>query len=409
MSPRPRVLITGAGVVSPLASGYPAFTDALMSGASAVKAHNIGVPGGDQKASFWGAWFGPEYQSEVAGHGVQPFMDRSTHFALDAADEAIKRSGLLQRPSLDRGRGVIVCGIGLSGQVTMSQLFFSIYGQGKKRAHPFTVPKLMPSGANSIIAMQYGLSAPGFSVSSACASSNHAVGIALGMLRSGICDWAIVGGAEAGIGYVSLLSWQSLRVTSPSHSAPFSEGPTGMAIGEGAAMVVLETEAHAQAGGAKPLAELAGFGMSSDGDHMTQMNPAVAGRAIELALADAGISAAEVDHINAHGTGTQLNDRSESEVIHRVYGEHARRIPVTSTKAAHGHAIGATSALELIAGVASLQQQQIPPTANFTRLREGVDLNVVHGQAQQAALSNVVSHAFGFGGLNAVLALRGLR
>jgi nodulation protein E len=382
------------------------FTANLMAGVSAVRQHSMRTPWGETGEPFWAARLPESFEAADVPESLAPFMDRNTHFALDAARQALNQSGLLERANTRLGRGVVIIGTGMAGQNTISEVFAATFIERKSRVHPFTVPRIMPSAPNSLICMRYGLHAPGFSVSSACASSNHAIGIALMMLRSGQADWAITGGTEAGITHMGLASWKSMRVVSKSFSAPFSEGPPGMAIGEGAGIVVLETQQHLEASGGKPLCEVAGFGMTSDGAHITQMNPEVAAIAVRAALDDAGITPAEVGHINAHGTGTELNDRCEAEVIHRVYGEYATRIPVCSTKAAHGHAIGATSALELIAGMASLQQQKVPPTANFTKLRSGAELNVVHGAALEAPIDTVVSHAFGFGGLNAIVVLR---
>ncbi len=403
---RQKILVSGAGVVSALGTNVGDFIRRLMAGESAVREHTMLDPWGERSEPFWAARLPDDFQASELPASLLPFMDRNTHFALDAADQAIRQSGLLDRANARPGRGVVVIGMGMSGQATVNDVYASMFIERKTRAHPFSVPRIMSSAPNSLICIRYGLNAAGFAVSSACASSNHALGIALMMLRSGQADWAIAGGAEAGITHTGLASWRSMRVVSKSVSAPFSTGPVGMAIGEGAGVVVLETQAHLEASGGTALCELAGFGMSTDGCHMTQMNPHVAASAVRAALDDAGVTPADVDAINAHGTGTELNDRCESEVIHHVYGEHATRIPVSSTKAAHGHAIAATSALEFIACLGAMQLQQAPPTANFSSLRAEVNLNVVHGAALPMPIDTVVSHAFGFGGLNAIVVLR---
>lgn len=399
------IWITGAGVVSGLGVGMTAFGSALMRGESGVREHSIRIPGSEDLDSCWASKLPDDFACESAPRTLQPFMERNTHFALEATDQALKQSGLLARHAAWRGRGLIICGVGMAGQHTTAEAYENLMVAGNRRTHPFTVPRCMPSAPNSLIAMAYGLDAPGFAVSSACATSNHAVGLATLLLRSGQFDWAIVGGTEAGITYAGLLSWRAMKVTSKHWSAPFSEGPLGLAIGEGSAMFVLETEAYARQTDATPLGTVRGFGMSSDGAHMTQMDQAKAADAIRQAIHDAGLQPEQIDHINAHGTGTELNDRCESEVIHRVYGAAAEHVPVTSTKAAHGHAIGATSALEMAACLIALEQQCVPPTVNFTKLREGTRLNVVHGEAKPTRLQAIASHAFGFGGLNAVLVL----
>ena len=400
-----QILVTGAGVVSGLGVGMTPFGAALMAGESGVRERNLRIPGSADVDSCWASSLPDDFVCESAPRAVQPFMERNTHFALEATDQALRQSSLLQRQSAQRGRGLIICGVGMAGQHTTSEAYENLLVAGNRRSHPFTVPRCMPSAPNSIIAMAYGLDAPGFAVSSACATSNHAIGLAALLLRSGQFDWAIAGGTEAGITFAGMQSWRALKVTSKHWSAPFSEGPLGLAIGEGSAMFVLETEAYARKTGSTPLGRILGFGMTSDGAHMTQMDQEKAADAIRYAIHDAGLQVEDIDHINAHGTGTELNDRSECEVIHRVYGHRAEAIPVTSTKAAHGHAIGATSALEFAASLIALEQQRVPPTVNFSQLREGICLNVAHGQAQARQLRTVVSHAFGFGGLNAVLVL----
>jgi nodulation protein E len=403
---RRKVVVTGTGVVSGLGRSVDEFTANLMAGTSAVRETTIMTPWGEPTDPFWAAQLPDDFAAPDVPSSLTPFADRNSQFALDAAHQALEQAAFLGRDRSRLGRGIVIVGVGMAGQTTINETFSSMYLERKKRVHPFTVPRIMPSAPNSMICMRYGLTAPGFAVSSACASSNHALGLAYEMLKSGMADWAIAGGTEAGITHTGIASWRAMRVTSPSYSAPFSEGPLGMTIGEGAGMVVLETEEHAARFGVDGLCEFAGFGMTSDGCHMTQMNMAVAGEAVAAALADAGITAAAVDYINAHGTGTELNDRCEAEVIAHVYGEHAERIPVSSTKAAHGHCIAATSALEFIASMQSIRQHRAPPTANFTGLRAGIQLNVVRERAHEDDIDTVVSHAFGFGGLNAIVVLR---
>ncbi len=263
----------------------------------------------------------------------------------------------------------------------------------------------MPSAAASHISMDMGLTGPTFTVSSACASSNHAIGLAVQMLRSGMVDAALAGGSEAMLSFGGLKAWEGLRVMAPDACRPFSIGRSGMVQGEGAAVFVLEDRASALARGAPILAEIAGFGMTSDAADIVTPDPDGAARAMRAALADAGLSPEAVDHVNAHGTGTTANDRSETEALRRVFGARLAQVPVTATKSLHGHLIGAAGAVELLGCLLALQKGLIPPTAGYLGPDPACDVDLVTGSARAAQVDLVLSNAFAFGGLNAVLAL----
>jgi nodulation protein E len=290
------------------------------------------------------------------------------------------------------------------GLVTSDEAFRAVYAEGKNRVHPFTVPRLMASAAASHISMEFGLTGPAFAVSSACASSNHAIGLAFQMVRSGMVEAALAGGSEAMLTFGGLKAWEGLRVMSPDACRPFSAGRNGMVQGEGAAVFVLEPREAALARGAKILAEIAGFAMSSDASDIVLPNPDGAARAMRGALADAGLAPDAVDHINAHGTATTANDRSEAAAIAEVFGN--RPIPVTATKSLHGHLIGAAGAVELLAVILALRDGLVPPTAGYLGPDPACPVDLVTGGARQANPRVALSNAFAFGGLNAVLALR---
>jgi nodulation protein E len=254
--------------------------------------------------------------------------------------------------------------------------------------------------------MEHGITGPSFTVASACASANHAIGIAFHMVRSGAVDVAVTGGTEATITFGTMRGWDALRVMAPDTCRPFSRDRKGMVLGEGAAVAVIESLERARARGAEILAELVGFGMSSDAGDIVLPSAEGAAAAIKGCLADAGLAPEDIDYINAHGTGTAANDITETKAIHAVMGDHAKRLAVSSTKSMHGHALGAAGALELAATVIALREGFIPPTANFTEADPQCDLDYVPNQARQQRIDVAMSNSFAFGGQNAVLALR---
>src|SRR6185312_9146196 len=260
----------------------------------------------------------------------------------------------------------------------------------------------------SALAMEFGVTGPSFTVATACASSNHAIGIASNMVRSGMCDVVLAGGSEATFSEGVLLAWEAMRVVSPTVCRPFSKDRNGMMLGEGAAMLVIESLQHAQARGARPLAEIAGFGMSSDAHHVTQPSAEGASRAIARALADAQLPPHAIGYVNAHGTGTTVNDATETRAIHLAFGDHAPRLAVSSTKSMHGHTLGAAGAIESAATILSLRDSFLPPTIHYSEPDPECDLDYVPNESRGWDGEYAISNSFAFGGLNAVLALRRL-
>lgn len=394
------VAITGLGCISSLGGNVADSWAALALGKSAIGSLT-GFEGTDLKVASAAQVqdYSPEAHFQPARLGL---LDRHSQFALIAAREAVEDAGLEPENLAD---SAAVIGTGCGGKETDEITYQKLYQEQKSRVHPFTIPRGMPSAASSQVSMELGIRGPSFTLSSACASSNHALAQAVLMIRSGMVDLAIAGGADAPFTYGLLKSWEALRVLSPDTCRPFSADRRGLVLGEGAGLVVLESLEHARQRGASIHALISGIGMSADASHITDPSSEGAARAMQAALDDADLAPQDVAYINAHGTGTQQNDPSETAAIRQVFGGHAERLLVTSTKSMHGHALGASGAIELIATVRSLQEGLIPPTANFTTPGEGCDLNYAPNSPLEMKYNHALSNSFAFGGLNAVLAV----
>ncbi len=398
-----RVVITGQGTVNALGMDVASTLSAMMQGRSAIAP--LDIPDVDRLMIRIGA--------QVQGYdplahfpkNKLPLYDRFTQFALLAGAEAMAQSGLSISDELAPRAGVVL-GTAGGGLQTQDDNFRAVYEQGKNRVHPFVVPRLMHNAAASHLSMTYGLQGPVFSVSTACASSNHAMGQAFQMIRSGGATVVLTGGAEAMLSFGGIKAWEGLRVMSKDGCRPFCASRNGMVQGEGAAVFVFEDYDHARARGAEILAEVAGFSMNSDAADIVVPSRQGAERAMRAALVDAGLGAEDIGYINAHGTGTKANDKTEAAAILDVFG--ATPPPVSATKSMHGHLIGATGAVELLACIAALRDGVIAPTAGFQTPDPECALDVVPNVARRADVGATLSNAFAFGGLNAVLALRRL-
>jgi nodulation protein E len=397
-----RVAITGRGVVCALGQSAPQVWMELEAGRSAiapitsVDTASLRFKNGAEARAF-------DPQQHFPGSAAD-YLDRFAQFAVVAAREALADSKLPITPEL-ASRTAVVMGAGIGGQSTQDIGFVDLYGNQRNRVHPLTIPKTMANAGASQICMDRGLTGPAMTISTACSSSNHAIGQAFWWVRSGVVDAAVTGGSEAPFSMGLLKAWEAMRVIAPDTCRPFSKGRAGMVLGEGAGVLVLEDWELAQARGARIYGEIVGFGMSADAHHLTQ--PSVAGpvQAIRQALADTRIAPEQIGYINAHGTGTQVNDITEAKAVREVFG--GRRVPISSTKSMHGHALGAAGALEAVATVLALQKGVLPPTANFTELDpECGDLDVIAGEARRAEVEYAMSNSFAFGGLNAVLIFR---
>ena len=397
------VVITGLGAVSALGLGVDPLWKGLTDGRSGIGTIALVPP---EKLNIRVGAEVPDYRAEDHFELKQlGLLDRFSQFALLAAREAVEDAGLAFSEHGRRRVGVII-GTGVGGKTTDDEAFEKLYGQGNLRVHPTVIPRLMTSSATSQVTMEFGLTGPAFTVSSACSSANHAVGQALGLIRQGLADVVLAGGSEACFTLGTLKAWEAMRVMAPDTCRPFSRGRRGMVLGEGAAIVILESLDQARARGAAIYAELAGFGMSADAHHLIHPNEAGAARAMEAALADARLSLEDLSYINAHGTGTEVNDATETRAIRRVFARHADGLTVSSTKGAHGHALGASGALELAATVLALRHGVVPPTVNFLEPDPVCDLHYCPNEAREMRLDAALSNSFAFGGLNAVLVLK---
>ncbi len=388
-----RVVITGAGTVNPLGHDVAATFAAMAVGRCAIGP--LVVADLDRLQVKIGAqvtdWKGDFNREDLV------WMDPFAQYAVASARQAMAQSGLASMPQA----GVIL-GTAGGGLQTVDDTYRAVYAQGKTRVHPFTVPRLMASAAASLVARDLGLLGPSYAVASACSSSNHAIGQAFQMVRSGLSPVMLAGGSDAMLCFGGIKAWEGLRVLSETACRPFSKGRDGMVMGEGAAVFVLEDRAHALARGAVPLAEIAGFSMTSDAGDMVQPTVTGAVRAMEAALQDAVMQPYEVGYINAHGTGTLANDRCEAQAIVQVFQSD---VLVSSTKSLHGHLIGGAGAVELLACLLALQNGIIAPTAGYLGPDPACPVNLVT-QQKTAVVTAALSNSFAFGGLNAVLALR---
>ena len=332
-------------------------------------------------------------------------IDKVAQFALIAAREAVEDAGIEWTEERKQNTCVIT-GTSIGGQDSEEDLFRDLFKEAKSRAPLFTIPRIMPNAGASHITMAYGITGMAYTISTACASSNHAIGNAFWMIRNGMCDMAISGGSETPISYGFLKAWEALRVVAPDTCRPFSNGRQGMILGEGGAMLVLESLESATNRSAKIYGEIIGFGMSSDASHITKPNQVGAEAAMRMALKDADITADKIDYINAHGTGTMVNDAMETAAIKTIFGEHAKKLAVSSTKSLHGHVLGGTSAIEAVITSLALKHQLLPPTANFEEPDPECDLDIVPNEARRGKIDYAMSNSFAFGGLNAVLVFK---
>ncbi len=400
---RRRVVVTGIGVVSALGRDARAFWHALSEGRCGIAPlRSLDMTGFRMQNGAEARDFRP---AEHFSEKELDFLDRFAQFAVVAAREAVRDAGVEFTPAL-RERSAIVTGSCVGGQDTQEEGFANMYLRGKPRPSPLTIPRTMANAGASHIAIETGIVGPAWTVSTACSSSNHALGQAFWLVRDGIADLAITGGSEAPFSNGNLRAWEAMRVIAPDTCRPFSKDRRGMVLGEGAAMLVIETLEHAQARGARIYAEIAGFGMSSDAHHLTQPSVDGPARAMCMALADAGLKAEDIGYINAHGTGTPANDPTEVAAIRKVFGVHAERLAVSSTKSMHGHALGAAGALEGAATALALHCGLLPPTANFTAPDPLCDIDVIPNRPRPAEVAAALSNSFAFGGLNAVVAFR---
>jgi nodulation protein E len=398
-----RVVITGMGVISALGEGVADHCAGLEAGRSGVG--ELDITGIERLAVTIGAQAKFFVGADRFTRSELGFYDRATQLALVAAAEAVAHAGL-ELSDEERLRAATVIGTALTGMGTIDDAYRAVFEDGKNRVHPFVVPRLMTSAACSNISMKHGLKGPAFTVTTACSSANHAMGQAFHLVRSGAADVAVTGGAEAPLVFGVIKAWEGLRVMSKDACRPFSKTRNGMVQGEGAAIFVIETAERAQARGADILAEIVGFGMSADAGDIVNPSADGAGRAMRGALTDGGLNPEDIGYINAHGTGTAANDRTECLAVRTVFGAHADALMISSTKSMHGHCLGGAGAVEMVALVHALRAGIIAPTINFDEPDPQCDLDVVPNEARRAPVTAAMSNSFAFGGLNAVIACR---
>ena len=406
-----RVVVTGLGVLAPNGNSVSEYWNALTAGQSGI----------DHITYFDTTDFPVKIAGELSNFDPEQYFERKevrkldpfTAYALVASDEAIKMSGL-DAGGFDSERAGVMLGCGIGGITTLLEEHVVLRDRGARRVSPFFVTKLIANIAGGQIAIKWDLQGSNQTVNSACASATDAIGLALRVIQSGTADIMVAGGTEASIRDLPLAGFSKIRAlcntADPPQSAsrPFDKDRSGFIMGEGAGILVLETEEHAKSRGATILGELAGYGSTNDAFHVTQPAEGGAGavKAMELAIEDAGAKPEEVNYINAHGTSTPYNDKNETVAIKTVFGEHANKLKISSTKSMTGHLLGASGGIEAIAAMKAIEKQIVPPTINYMTPDPDCDLDYVPNTAEETQVNSVLSNTFGFGGHNAVVFMR---
>ena len=413
-----RVAVTGAGVVSALGCDLDTFWSRLCGGESGVgpirrfdtREFKVGFGGeiGD---------FDPADHLDLSGETLNPKelrrMDRFVHFALAAAEQAVRQSGLDLAKGDAYRHGVLV-GSGIGGLNEIEEQHSTLYGKGPSRVSPFMIPKLMVNAASGNLSVRYGLKGPNSAIATACASATNAIGDAFRIIQHGQADVMLTGGSEAAVTPMGLSGFARMKALSTRNdepqkaSRPFDTDRDGFVLSEGAGLVVLEDLEHAQARGAEILGEVVGYGMSADGTHMTAPDAEGRGaaRSMRNALHDAELNPGDIDYINAHGTSTPLGDKAETLAVKTVFGTPDQVPAVSSTKGALGHMLGASGGVEFVIGLLAISRNVAPPTINLDNPDPACDLDYIANQAREFPISRVLSNSFGFGGHNASVVLQ---
>ncbi|MCA8917610.1 MAG: beta-ketoacyl-ACP synthase II [Planctomycetes bacterium] len=410
---RRRVVITGLGVLSPIGNDVPSFWDAAMKGANGIESQQDFIDAG---LTTTVAGRLRNYDAVELLGGDRKYVrqtDPFVHYAVIAAGQALQDSGI-DREKTDMERVGAIIGSGIGGLEEIMDGNRTLIERGPRRINPFFIPKLMLNAASGNVAIRFGLKGPNFATASACASANHAIGMALRTIQYGDAEVILTGGSEAACTVLGLAGFCSARAMStrnddPEHaSRPFDKERDGFVMGEGAGVVVFEELEHAKARGAKIYAEVCGFGQTDDAYHMTSPSEDGEGatRSMLLAVKDSGVTPDAVSYINAHGTSTEYNDRTESLAVHKAFGDHAKKLAISSTKSMVGHLLGASGAVELVATALAVQNDLVPPTRNLTNPDPACDLDYVPHEGRSMKVEVALSNSFGFGGHNATVALR---
>ncbi len=413
-SPNHRVVITGIGVITSIGNDIESFWTSLLAGRCGI----------ERVGRFDPSEFTCQVSAEARDFDPLLYMDakevrrndRYTQLALAAAKEAIK-DGSLDVARLDKTRFGVLMGSGIGGMETFETQFERLTKMGPRKVSPFTIPSLIANMASGVVAIELGAKGPNFGIVSACSTSAHSIGEALRMIRYGDADIMLAGGSEASITRLSFAGFCSMKAMSVSRnddpkraSRPFDKTRDGFIMGEGAGALIIESEEHARARGAHIYCELAGYAATCDAYHITSPDPSGEGLALCLnnSLKDAGLAAHEIDYINAHGTSTQLNDKTETSAVKEVFGDHAGKLLISSTKSMTGHLLGAAGAIEAAACIKVIETGEVPPTINYEVPDEDCDLNYVPNQKTSAKVRVAMSNSLGFGGHNASIILKAL-
>ncbi len=399
-----RVVVTGLGVVTPIGNTVDEFWAAMKRGECGV-GPVTGFPLDDLYIKIAAQVKNFDHKARLKSYKRDKLVtmaDRYSWFAAAAAGEAVAQSGI-EFPLVDPYRSACIIGSGGAGLVTVEAAYRDLFIHNKRATHPLTLLRIIGSSAAAHVGIEFGVKGPTFATCSACSTATHAIGVARDYIRGGLVDVAIAGAAESVISYGTMKAWQALRVLSPEGVFPFAKKRNGTVLGEGAGVLVLESYEHAKARGATILAELAGYGMASDSADMVK--PTVEGprEAMRMALADADIAPSKIDYLNAHGTATTDNDVNETKAIHAVFGEHARKLAISSTKSMHGHPLGAGGGIEAVASIMAIHHGWVPPTIGLDVPGEGCDLDYVPNVGRTMKVNYAMSNSFAFGGLNAVV------
>ena len=399
-----RVVVTGVGVVTAIGTTVADFWAAMKEGKCGVGELG-GFPLEDLKILIAAQIKDFDHKARLKHFKRDKIIlhaDRYSWFAAAAADEAVKQSGL-EMPGADPYRAACIIGSGAGGLVTYEKAYRDLFIENKRATHPLTLLRIIGSSASAHVGIEYGIKGPTFATCSACSTAAHSIGIARDYIRHGLVDVAIAGASESVINYGTMKAWQAMHVLSPQGCFPFAKKRNGTVLGEGAGLLVLEALEHAEARGATILAELVGFGMTSDSKDM--VNPDIEGpkEAMRLALEDGGLQPSHIDYLNAHGTATTINDANETNAIKEVFGPHAYKLAVSSTKSMHGHPLGAGGGIEAVACIKAIGEGWVPPTIGLDEPGDGCDLDYVPNKGRSQTVRYAMSNSFAFGGLNAVL------
>lgn len=399
-----RVVVTGMGIISALGPNKDEFRDALFEGKSGID--TLTIPELERLRFKNGAEVRGFEENRHFEDKQLILLERFAQFAVVSAREAIKDAGFTWNTKTERQRTAIVTGTGTGGQLNQDEIFKDLYKHEKNRLSPMGIARAMSNAGASHISIENGILGPTYTITTACSSTNHAIGQAFWSVRTGLVDRAITGGSETPFGFAHLKAWEAMRVVAKDTCRPFSKDRTGLVLGEGGAMLFLETLDSARERDAEIYAEISGFGMSADAHHITQPSVEGASDAMIAALGDAGLDPEFIGYINAHGTATLANDVMETRAIRNVFGNHADKLAVSSTKSMHGHTLGAAGAVEAVATVLALSEGVLPPTANYREPDPECDLDFIPNQARRSQVEAALSNSFAFGGLNASLVFR---